>query len=763
MEKIKKNKYRIPGYVMISIISVILLVLFCIKYVFLIWNNENDYMLKYEMNVTQKSAMSVCDKINGYISSLKALSSAISCYPRDDAFNSDLMKKVLNDNEFRRIGYIYSDGSSFIIDKEIGIISDDNLDIRERDYYKKTIKGECYVTPPSEDNWSDESVVLISVPIYDDNNKIIGILCGLNNTDKFTKSLENSYLEDNSFFHIISSDGNILFRSNYNKKGVDLNIFNGDYEYIDDIEKLKSNFSSGKSGITNFKLKNIEERYAAYVPLNVNDWFFASVMSSDYVKQKTIYIMQYTVILMAILMITICMLISTSMNIQKKNRNEKYALAFKDSLTGCYNKSKFILELQNHSNLYNDHHAILLYDIKNFKAYNDIFGYQSGDELIIKLSKILAANTKSDELLARTYAERFILLVDYSTKERLNNRINYIFEEINRLVKESDKSEYSLISRCGVYLINEVDKELKADTIIDFAHQARDMITDIHESKYNYFDFKEYTMNNQKAKIESHMHKALENNEFLVYLQPKYSITGENPVLNGAESLVRWRFKNERFIFPDAFIPTFEQNGFITELDMYMLEQTCIILRKWLDEGKKCVPVSVNQSRVNVFNSTYLTTLTEIIDKYEIPHELLEFEITESAVMDDIGQVREHLKQLRNLGFLTSMDDFGSGFSSLNMLKDIEADIIKIDKGFFDRALDSIKGKYIVKTVISLVKGLGYKVIAEGIETRKQVEFLKTCGCDSIQGYYFGKPQPWKDFEKEHLSKIQTEIENAVK
>lgn len=171
-------------------------------------------------------------------------------------------------------------------------------------------------------------------------------------------------------------------------------------------------------------------------------------------------------------------------------------------------------------------------------------------------------------------------------------------------------------------------------------------------------------------------------------------------------------------MFPNIFIPTFEQNGFITKLDLYMLEHTCKILRKWLDEGKKCVPISVNQSRANVFNSAYLTTLLEIIDKYEIPHELLEFEITESAVMDDIGQVREHFRQLRNHGFLTSMDDFGSGFSSLNMLKDIEADIIKIDKGFFDRAFDSVKGKYIVKTVISLVKGLGYKVIAEGIETK---------------------------------------------
>lgn len=762
----EKSKNNIPRYIIIGALLIIFLIAFCIRYVSFIWNNENDNLLKYEVDTNKKNAIIINNKINGYIDSLVTLSSAITSHTGDDDFKSDLIKNALDNNAFKRIGFVLSDGSSYIEDNKLGVLYYSNVNLREREYYRKAIKGERYVSAPSKDQWSNESVVIISVPIYDANNKIIGILAGVNNTSHFIKSLENDYEKNHenteAFFHIVSSDGNIVFRSTINKNGVAKNIFEGDYEYIDDMEKLKSNYSSGKSGITKFKLKGIEERYSTYTPININDWYLTSVIPVDSIKNQVINIILYTVALMVILSITLCMLIFSVINIHKKNLREKYALAFKDSLTGCYNKTKFIIELQNHRNLYDDHHAVLMYDIKNFKAYNNIFGYQSGDELIIKLGRIFSSNIKSDELVSRIYAERFILLVDYSTKERLNNRINYIFKEIGKVLNESNESQYTLIARCGVCLINEVDTELTPDTIIDYANQARIMITDISESTYNYFDFNEYTVNSQKAKIESHMQTALENNEFLVYLQPKYSIVDSEPTLNGAESLVRWRYKNEKFMFPNIFIPTFEQNGFITKLDLYMLEHTCKILRKWLDEGKKCVPISVNQSRANVFNSAYLTTLLEIIDKYEIPHELLEFEITESAVMDDIGQVREHFRQLRNHGFLTSMDDFGSGFSSLNMLKDIEADIIKIDKGFFDRAFDSVKGKYIVKTVISLVKGLGYRVIAEGIETKKQLEFLKTCGCDSIQGYYFGKPQPWNDFENEHLSKIQ-ESENAVR
>ena len=158
---------------------------------------------------------------------------------------------------------------------------------------------------------------------------------------------------------------------------------------------------------------------------------------------------------------------------------------------------------------------------------------------------------------------------------------------------------------------------------------------------------------------------------------------------------------------------------------MYMLEESCALLRKWLDRGGACVPLAVNQSRVNMYNASYLSRILEITGRYRIPHELLDFEITESAMTNDAGQVREQFRQLRALGFSTSVDDFGNGFSSLSTLRDIEADTIKIDRYFFNEAFDSPEGKYTVETIISLVKGLRYRVIAEGIETAEQVEFLR--------------------------------------
>lgn len=411
--------------------------------------------------------------------------------------------------------------------------------------------------------------------------------------------------------------------------------------------------------------------------------------------------------------------------------------------------------MQQISSLYDGHYYLLVYDIKNFASYNEIFGYDNGDELIKAINEVIKANVGSGELFARSYAERFIFLLHAASNQELEGRIKCIFQGIAEYLQRSNKSGYNLISRFGIYRIESEDTELSMDIFIDYANRASQQISDIYKSSYYYFNLAQHNENNLQVKIESHMYAALNQREFQAFLQPQYTILGDKPVLCGAECLVRWKYEGTTMLSPDKFIPTFEQNGFVIELDMYMLEEACKALRRWLDEGKQVVPLSVNQSRLHMFNPQYLQKILQITDKYNIPHHLLDFEITESAVMNDVGQVQQQFKQLRGQGFLTSMDDFGSGFSSLNLLKNIEADTIKIDKGFFDEAFASEDGKFIVSSVIKLVKQLGFGVIAEGIETSEQVEYLIQCNCDRVQGYYFGKPVPLEVFEQQHLSKLQ--------
>lgn len=247
------------------------------------------------------------------------------------------------------------------------------------------------------------------------------------------------------------------------------------------------------------------------------------------------------------------------------------------------------------------------------------------------------------------------------------------------------------------------------------------------------------------------LEKALAEEEFLVFLQPKYSVMGEQAVLSGAEALVRWKSKDNGFIYPDAFIPVFENNGFIRELDLYMLEQVCRLQRKWLDAGYECVPVSVNQSRLHLKEAGYAASVKEIVDRYHIPYQLIELEITENAVIEDRQAVIKTFRDLHDIGFVTAMDDFGSGYSSLSMLKDIELDVIKVDKEFFGETLQNNRGRNVVASILKMLRELQINVVAEGIESAEQVEFLKLCGCDIIQGYFFGKPSPVEEFESAHL------------
>jgi EAL domain-containing protein (putative c-di-GMP-specific phosphodiesterase class I) len=265
-----------------------------------------------------------------------------------------------------------------------------------------------------------------------------------------------------------------------------------------------------------------------------------------------------------------------------------------------------------------------------------------------------------------------------------------------------------------------------------------------------------------ERKVEDDMYSALTNHEFKVYLQPKIS-TGEE-CLAGAEALVRWIHPTEGFIPPNKFIPIFEKNGFILQLDDYMLEEIAKQQAAWIAQGRKVVPISVNVSRAHFTREDLAEHICGIVDKYQVPHNVIELELTESAFFDDKEVLLGTVKKLRESGFIVSMDDFGAGYSSLNSLKELQLDVLKIDADFF-RGVDSEdRGMLIVSEVIDLAKKLNMKIVAEGIESREQVDFLAEQECDLIQGYFFAKPMPINEFEekyKENKSGAEPQAEST--
>ena len=253
-----------------------------------------------------------------------------------------------------------------------------------------------------------------------------------------------------------------------------------------------------------------------------------------------------------------------------------------------------------------------------------------------------------------------------------------------------------------------------------------------------------------KKILEKDLEEGIKNNEFKIYMQPKFDVKTEQIV--GAEALIR-REKEGKLIMPNSFIPDYEKTSVITKLDMFVFESICIKIKEWKEKGYKVFPISVNESRKVLYNKNHIKELENIVKKYKVNPNLIELELTETAVVKDIQMAKQAEKDVHSLGFVVSMDDFGVGYSSFYMLKNINIDVLKIDKSFSDEVIKDKRGRIILESIIDMAKKLEIKTVAEGIETKEQVKYLKEIGCNIIQGYYFERPIPVEEFEEKYLIK----------
>ncbi|MGN0350082.1 MAG: EAL domain-containing protein [Roseburia sp.] len=425
----------------------------------------------------------------------------------------------------------------------------------------------------------------------------------------------------------------------------------------------------------------------------------------------------------------------------KEAKELKYMKEY-SALTGIYNKKRFFEEVrrilvQNPEKDY----AFLRFDIEKFQLVNSFYGVEEGDKLLQFLANYIErkAETYSTKAYGHLEADVFGMCIPYQKKEELIS----IADEVRKILSEYPL-EFDIVPACGIYLI--VDKTLSVNDMYDMASLA---------SKYckgnymYYYSFYSDTMSVDVIKeqiIINSMKHALESGQFQLYIQPKYELRKSD--VDGGEVLIRWNDPQRGMISPGEFIPVFERNGFIVKLDYFVWETTCKLLRKWLDEGKKPYPLSVNISRVSLYNPKLVEIITGLTERYQIAPELLQLELTESAYTSNQTAIRETMEKFREKGFTILMDDFGSGYSSLNVLKDIVVDILKIDMKFLSDTDEKGRSENILASVVRMAKWLNMPVIAEGVEKESQVLFLKSIGCEYVQGYYFGKPMPVEEYEK---------------
>ena len=409
-----------------------------------------------------------------------------------------------------------------------------------------------------------------------------------------------------------------------------------------------------------------------------------------------------------------------------------------DRLTGLYSKQYFYQQagevlLRNPDQQYD----IICSDIENFKLINDVFGVKAGDRLLRGIGNAYAERLKGIGICGRLNSDQFACL--------LKHRDDYtddMFIEAS-ILTNGLLDIHNIVMKWGIY--NVEDRSVSIEQICDRALLAARRI----KGQYGkYFAIYDDTLRNQLLReqaITDSMESALSQNQFLVYLQPKYRIKDE--VLVGAEALVRWNHPVWGFLSPAEFIPLFEKNGFITRLDRFVWEKACAVLHDWDERGYYPMSVSVNVSRADIYNEDLADTLVKIIEKYDLDPSRLHLEITESAYTENPKQIIDTVTTLRELGFVIEMDDFGSGYSSLNMLNDMPIDILKLDMKFIRSEMAKPKSQGILQFIINLARWMNLSVVAEGVETKAQLLRLTEIGCDYVQGYYFAKPMPCQEFE----------------
>lgn len=413
----------------------------------------------------------------------------------------------------------------------------------------------------------------------------------------------------------------------------------------------------------------------------------------------------------------------------------------KDELTGLPSLSKFEREANQRLNQ-DKQYAVLSLDIDKFKNLNSSLGYKKGNEILLTFVNGIIKRLKSGELLCRSYADKFLVLLELDTVENMIVRANRIFiNAVNHL--QNSLSGVHIVVAGGMYIISYEDTEIQ--TAIDKANIARKSIKGSHASRLATYDDTIHKKVMKETHIENRMMSAIKNQEFLVYYQPKVELKTNRIV--GAEALVRWRLGGNKLMMPGDFIPIFEKNGFISQMDFYVYENVFAKMNQWGIAGRELLPISLNISRIHIYDRDFINRMKVLVNRYNIPPHMVELEITEGVFLNDKTPIIEVLNQLKDIGFTLSIDDFGSGYSSLNLLRHLRMDVLKLDKDFFDQDIISSKESVVLVNVIRMSKELGMTVLSEGVETKEQAEYLASIGCDQAQGYYFAKPMPCSDFE----------------
>ncbi|MCK9181678.1 MAG: bifunctional diguanylate cyclase/phosphodiesterase [Fibrobacteraceae bacterium] len=593
--------------------------------------------------------------------------------------------------------------------------------------------------------------LVFAVPIYNNRNVRFVLYGIMNEKDRSVFSIEENqgvlFAADTAGNLVIPATNKAYFKAFWDS------VYKIIYKKVATRDTIFKELSLYKVCVRRISLEKGSVSYVSCALMSNGKWVSISIMPENAVRNRVATIMHLLLLVFGALITLFVIIFYYIQAMERRTKKKMFELAYVDPLTGLYNWPYLKEQIQKKLSRtdiplkkefgFKDY-LLAKFDIIDFKAINEVFGFNRGNILLKLIAKHLREEKAWIILSAREENDSFFALLPPMSNAEASEKLIHLFERIRQ---EFQEGKVKVNFRCGVTSFSNAnfDVEIIADAVRTAKKQIR---TSLFGLDILFYDEKLKNDLKFKKQIKADLPEAIKNGELQVFLQPKVNTISET--LAGAEALVRWNYRREKFLQPNSFIPIFEEDGSIEQIDNFVLETVCKKFKEWEQKKYPLLPISVNVSRVQLNNLNLVQELNEMVTSKEINISLIDLELTETASYGDNRHLIETMRDIKHCGFKLSMDDFGTGYSSLSLLKNMPLDILKLDKSFVDDLGCESENKTeaaIVKTIIDLARQLEIKCLAEGVETKEQRDILAEFGCDYIQGFYYSKPISIKEYE----------------
>lgn len=732
--KILKKKNRFFIYAMIVVIALVAVATkFSIYYMGTALQKNNEILLN---EISQEGANLVSEKISADIEKLREAASIIG--KEEELFsqkNIEDIEMLAQDEGYSRVLLIDMDGNMRNSDGEQG----KQVTIIARVKRNNIVISDVTTTD------AGENILTISVPVTQ-KQKLIGALTGVYQAEDFSQIMATTLFAEEGTHYILKNTGeavalpeNEIYPFGFHYE----NSFEGNSAFysISELSKVPQEMKQGKTGIIRFITGEDNVNYMSYRPLEWNDWYLISVIPAGKysIENVTDIVIKFALLIDVIIIILAAVIIAN-------HKRDKKVVGGTDTITSLENKQgvqKFYENINKNKN--KGSYVFAMIGIDDFDTLNHMFGYEKGSQILKEVADIISASLEKEEVAARLKEDYFGLLLKEKNKSEATRRIQEIITNLSQIkIKEGEAIYNDAISYSAA--INLLGEKESFETMLPNTIAVLEFAKQSHTEKVLFYDKElrqQITLHND---LLSDMLTAIQNKEFIPYFEVQFDT--EQKEFIGAEAVAIWKHPQKGSVMPENFVSVLKTAGILLDFDMILLEEVCIKQKDCIDRGLVPLPITVSISRLNIHRTDFVNRLKTIIERYHISPSLIILEIAEQAIYDDIDRNTKIITECKEYGFMISIADFSRGYSFLDIMRRVSVDSIKLSGEFLPQGDPTEKDRIIIKNIIDIAKELGIQIIAEHIQSEKQVKFLKTMGCSVIQGYSYPEPVSSEEFEE---------------